>query len=176
MGTMAIGSHLKAYRESCGGLSYQEAAARASIAAGTWQNYERGYYYAPDGRRMDTTYTRRTILKIARTIGQPPAVLLVAAGLPASEDDAGPLQVVENVDPREELTDLLVELSDTQAWSLLYVAQSMLDAQAQVPASYQGSRVLVREAPAVRELSAEERAARQRSTSEESPPGDPNTT
>jgi hypothetical protein len=113
---------LKRRREYLG-LTTGEAADRAEISRPRWVSIEAGYE-VKQGNRITANPRRSTLIKMARAVEWSPAAALKLAGMAAptvTEEVRGAGGV------REELLQVIADLSEARVRALLHVARTMLD-------------------------------------------------
>jgi transcriptional regulator with XRE-family HTH domain len=127
----AFRAELKHCRENLG-LSYVEAGTRAGISGPRWSNIERGYEVKA-GVRIPANPRRDNLIKMARAVEIPLQTALHLAGL-------GALRPIESrrisEQPRDELKQLINELSEERVRALLHVARTMTDPNATLGTTY----------------------------------------
>jgi DNA-binding XRE family transcriptional regulator len=114
-------------------LSQRRAARLAGVSETAWRNVERGRELR--GGVIDPSPNqpqRTTVRKIAKLLGWNVRDAMRWAGYDDPGPDDEPAQE-QPPDPRDEITEILPQLSAGRALALLYVARSMLDAEARIP-------------------------------------------
>jgi transcriptional regulator with XRE-family HTH domain len=127
----AFRAELKHYREALG-LTYAEAGKRAGISGPRWSTIERGYELKA-GVRIPANPRRDNLIKMARAVEIPLQAALHLAGL----DALRPMESRRiSEQPRDELKQLINELSEERVRALLHVARTMTDPNATLGMTY----------------------------------------